>query len=425
MKTKLFLVLLSLGMFILFGCEQETTKPDTTPPMVQITSPANNSTISGIVAININASDNKGVAKVEIYIDGDFSGETTSAPWGFTWDTELWDNDDYTLQAKAYDTSNNVGTSNYVDVTVQNAVPELYVSTSTMDFGATQTVDYFNIYNYGEGTLNWEITDNQDWITVSPTSGSDEGNRSTITVTVNREGLSVGSYQGEISITSDGGSATVSVQMEVEETALNEGFEGTFPPEGWLKLSPDGGTGWEPLEVGTTPIPGWTGGEATACPNGGSWQAFCTWTTGGATMNDQWLITPQITVGTGDVLEFFMLYYFDNYNDHIEILISTTVQNNPAAFNTVIGEIDFTAGSSIEWELYSYNLTDFVTAGTDVYIAFRETVADNLVDGSAISIDNVYVGPYQKRSSFNYSPEVLKEVRAKKDPVYRNVSKTK
>jgi len=217
MKTKLYLVLLILGMFILFGCEDETTKPDTTLPMVQITSPENNSTISGVVDVNINASDNKGVEKVEIYIDGDWAGETTSEPWGFVWDTELWENADYTLQAQAYDTSDNVGTSNLVNVTVQNAVPELQVSTSTLDFGSIETVDYFSISNIGTGTLNWEITDNQDWITVDPTSGSDEGNRSTITVTVDREDLSVGSYQGEISITSDGGSATVSVQMEVDD----------------------------------------------------------------------------------------------------------------------------------------------------------------------------------------------------------------
>ncbi len=120
MKTKLFVVLLVLGMFILFGCE-ETTKPDTTPPTVQITSPMNNSTISEIVDIDINASDNKGVASVEIYIDGVLSGETTSAPWGFIWDTEQEDNGDYTLQAKAYDTSDNVGISNLVNVTVENA----------------------------------------------------------------------------------------------------------------------------------------------------------------------------------------------------------------------------------------------------------------------------------------------------------------
>jgi hypothetical protein len=171
-----------------------------------------------------------------------------------------------------------------------------------------------------------------------------------------------------------------------------EGFEGTFPPAGWVKISPDGGTGWEPLEAGTTPLPGWTGGDAIACPDGGDWQAYATWATGGATSNDQWLVTPQVTVEEGFVLDFWMIYYMDNYDDHVEILLSTTEQNDVAAFDTVIDAIEFTGSSSVDWTQYTYTLTDYVAAGTPVYIAFRENVNDNLVDGSAISIDNVWIG---------------------------------
>ena len=180
---------------------------------------------------------------------------------------------------------------------------------------------------------------------------------------------------------------------------LFEGFEGTFPPDGWLKLNPDGGTGWEPLATGTTPLPGWTGGEATACPDGGDWQAYATWTTGGAVSNDQWLITPQITVQDGDMLDFWMIYYYDSYMDYVEVLISTTVQNDVSAFDVVVAEIEFPTGSSTDWAQYTYNLTDFVSAGTEVYIAFREIVADNYNDGSAISLDNVLVGTPAERTA--------------------------
>ncbi|MBK9292514.1 MAG: carboxypeptidase regulatory-like domain-containing protein [Bacteroidetes bacterium] len=41
----------------------------------------------------------------------------------------------------------------------------------------------------------------------------------------------------------------------------------------------------------------------------------------------------------------------------------------------------------------SFNLTDFVPAGSQIYIGFREHVLDNFNDGSAIMLDNVYVGP--------------------------------
>ena len=52
-------------------------------------------------------------------------------------------------------------------------------------------------------------------------------------------------------------------------STLNESFEGTtFPPTGWIKISPDGGTGWNRQTAGTSPIPGWTGGRITAPPGG-------------------------------------------------------------------------------------------------------------------------------------------------------------
>jgi len=175
--------------------------------------------------------------------------------------------------------------------------------------------------------------------------------------------------------------------------ALNEGFEDAFPPAGWAKMSPDGGTGWTNLAVGTTPIPGWTAGTATQAPDGGAYMAFCTWTTGGTTSNDQWLVTPQITVATGDVFSFYLQYNPDTYDDALDIKISTGSQTNPADFTTVIENLTFTLGNSIDWVLYTYTLTDYVAAGTPVYIGFREHVADNVNDGSAIMLDNVYVGP--------------------------------
>jgi PKD repeat protein len=174
--------------------------------------------------------------------------------------------------------------------------------------------------------------------------------------------------------------------------SLSEDFESDFPPNGWIKLNPDGGTGWELLENGTSPLPGWTAGQATSCPNGGNWQAYCTWTTGGSSSNDQWLVTPQITVQDGDILDFWMIYYESSYIDHVEILISTSVQDDVNAFTTVVDAIDFNSSSPDDWTEYSYTLTDFVSPGTSVYIAFREAVADNYNDGSAISIDNVKVG---------------------------------
>lgn len=180
---------------------------------------------------------------------------------------------------------------------------------------------------------------------------------------------------------------------------LSENFEGTvFPPEGWAKLNPDGGTGWEIINVGTTPLPGWNGGVAEAAPNGGTKMVFASWEQGGATANDQWLITPQIVAAEGFEFSFYLRYWPDTYPDQVDIRISTTDQNSTAAFNVVVANLTFSTGSSTNWVHYTYNLTDFVPSGTSVYVAFREHVLDNYNDGAAIMLDNVYYGPAKKHA---------------------------
>ncbi|MBK9099938.1 MAG: choice-of-anchor J domain-containing protein [bacterium] len=176
--------------------------------------------------------------------------------------------------------------------------------------------------------------------------------------------------------------------------SFSESFEGTtFPPAGWLKANPDGGTGWDRQLDGTTPIPGWTGGTITVPPGGGSAVAFCTWTTGGASANDQWLITPQITnVQPGDMLTFWMrVFANDSYAENFDIRISTT-GTNTANFTTIVQAFTWPIGGiADEWISYTYELTNHVAAGSNIYIAFREHVTDNLNDGAAVMLDLVEV----------------------------------
>ncbi len=93
--------------------------------------------------------------------------------------------------------------------------PVLAVSPSSLDFGADQTSKTFDITNTGPGTLTWSISDNQSWITVSPTSGSTTTGTDQITVTVNRSGVAAGSHSGTVTISSNGGTKTVSVLLTV------------------------------------------------------------------------------------------------------------------------------------------------------------------------------------------------------------------
>jgi len=168
---------------------------------------------------------------------------------------------------------------------------------------------------------------------------------------------------------------------------LDESFEDvTFPPAGWVKYSPDGGTGWERITVGTTPVPGWTGGTVTATPDGlgGNAMAFCTWTTGGASANDQWLVSTQTSVYSGDSLSFWIKKMFQ-YADYAEVLISTT-DNQIASFTNTLVAVTY-AVNDTGWVKYTESLDTY--AGQDIYIAWRETVDDNYNDGAALFVDLV------------------------------------
>lgn len=95
---------------------------DTTPPTTSITSPANGATVSGNVTISASASDNVGVTKIDLLVDGSLAGTMTSAPYALLWDTTRSPNGTHTLQTKAYDAAGNVGLSATVSVSVNNPI---------------------------------------------------------------------------------------------------------------------------------------------------------------------------------------------------------------------------------------------------------------------------------------------------------------
>ena len=104
---------------------------DTTPPTTAITSPASGATVSGSVTIAASASDNVGVTRVELWLDGALAATDTSAPYSFTWNTAASANSSHTLQAKAYDAAGNMGPSATVTVKVSNQTLTVAVTSPT------------------------------------------------------------------------------------------------------------------------------------------------------------------------------------------------------------------------------------------------------------------------------------------------------
>lgn len=94
--------------------------PDTTPPTVSITSPANGATVSGTITVTASASDNVGVVGVQFFLDGALATDDTSAPYSVPWNTTGAANGPHTLTAVARDAAGNSTTSAGVTVTVSN-----------------------------------------------------------------------------------------------------------------------------------------------------------------------------------------------------------------------------------------------------------------------------------------------------------------
>ncbi|HET9623102.1 MAG TPA: PHB depolymerase family esterase [Kofleriaceae bacterium] len=94
---------------------------DTTAPTVSITAPAAGATVSGTVNVTANASDNVGVARVDVLVDGAVAGSDSSAPFSVAINTAALANGAHTLTARAVDAANNAGSSAAVAINVQNA----------------------------------------------------------------------------------------------------------------------------------------------------------------------------------------------------------------------------------------------------------------------------------------------------------------
>ncbi len=94
---------------------------DTTPPTTSVTAPASGATVSGAVTVTATATDNVGVTKIELYVDGALLGSGTTSPTSASWNTTSAANGTHSITSKAYDAAGNVGTSAAVSVTVSNS----------------------------------------------------------------------------------------------------------------------------------------------------------------------------------------------------------------------------------------------------------------------------------------------------------------
>jgi chitodextrinase len=137
---------------------------DTTAPIVTITNPAPNQTVSNTTPVAANASDNCAVASVQFFLDGKALGNpVTTSPYATNWDTTTATNGTHTLSAQATDSSGNLGTSLNVSATVQNPPPTMICFVIQADVSvhnkSTVTTPSFHTAMAGETLLAFVSSD--------------------------------------------------------------------------------------------------------------------------------------------------------------------------------------------------------------------------------------------------------------------------
>lgn len=152
-------------------------------------------------------------------------------------------------------------------------------------------------------------------------------------------------------------------------TLLSEGFESGSIPSDWTVLNEDGDSyTWEAY--------------ATSEAHTGNYVARVHWNYYG---NDDWLITPQISIPSGTtIFSFWAKSYSSTLLEDFEVRLSTT-GTNPADFTTVL---DTVYSTPYDWTQYSYDLSAY--AGQNVYLAIRCISVNEFY----LYIDDVFVGKH-------------------------------
>ncbi len=95
---------------------------DTLPPSVRVDSPAAGGIVAGLLAVDVSASDNVGVSRVELRVNGAVVAVDTASPYQFSWNSSAVANGSHAIDAVAHDAAGLSRMSERVWLTVANGV---------------------------------------------------------------------------------------------------------------------------------------------------------------------------------------------------------------------------------------------------------------------------------------------------------------
>jgi hypothetical protein len=102
--------------------DDESCEYDTTPPTVSISSHSSGQTVNEIITITVTTQDNKGISKVEFFINDSLVLTDSESPYQYEWNTTQYeDNSEHIVKVISYDNSDNSTTSQPIMLTVDNS----------------------------------------------------------------------------------------------------------------------------------------------------------------------------------------------------------------------------------------------------------------------------------------------------------------
>lgn len=98
---------------------EKVTTVDQTPPVVAVSSPEAGARLAGKVTVGVDATDDVGVTKIEVLVNGVSAGSATASPWRVALDTAAFPSGPATLTVVAFDEAGNRG-ERALDVVLDN-----------------------------------------------------------------------------------------------------------------------------------------------------------------------------------------------------------------------------------------------------------------------------------------------------------------
>ena len=279
-----------------------------------------------------------------------------------------------------------------ISVTALSSDPTITVDPTAVNFGHVITP------NTAEASVNvnaYNLSANVTISTTAPFAVSTDGITYNTSATMTQPGgvlhiqyapTSAGTHNGTVNLTSGTVSATITLTgMATEPLDCNvpaslpffEGFEGEDVPDCWSLIDADGdGNNWYVLNNSQSS----SGGFVVHSGEGHITSASYA---GGALTPDNWLITPQIAMGTNGHLSFWAAGQDPSWASEVFSVYLSTTGTSTSDFNVTL--LDHQTATETMTE-YTADLSAY--AGQNVYIAFRH---HDISDMFRLNLDDVSI----------------------------------